>query len=75
MATHTLMVWGDNASSQISGAPDGRFKAIAPGGSINGLALRLDGTPILWGGRPDRTSAHPRPTRDREVPCRRTRPG
>ena len=47
--THTLMVWGDNTSSQISGAPDGKFKAIAAGGSINGLALQLDGNPILWG--------------------------
>ena len=44
----TLMVWGDNASSQISGAPDGKFKAAA-GGSINGLALQWDWTPILWG--------------------------
>lgn len=44
----TLMVWGDNASSQISGAPEGKCKAIA-GGSINGLALRWDWTPILWG--------------------------
>src|SRR5688572_23103303 len=49
MTTHTLMVWGDNASSQISGAPDGKFKAIAAGGSINGLALQWDSTPILWG--------------------------
>lgn len=49
MTTNTLMVWGDNASSQISGAPEGKFKAIAAGGSINGLVLQLDGTPILWG--------------------------
>jgi hypothetical protein len=44
-----LMVWGDDASSQISDAPDGKFKAVAAGGSINGLALRWDWTPILWG--------------------------
>ena len=49
MTTHTLMVWGDNASRQITDAPNGKFKAIATGGSINGLALKLDGTPILWG--------------------------
>ena len=48
----TLMVWGDNASSQISGAPVGKVKAIADGGSINGLALQWDGTPILWGSGP-----------------------
>ena len=54
----TLMVWGDNASSQISGAPDGKFKAIAAGGSINGLVLQWDGTPILWGGGP----SQPRPS-------------
>jgi len=47
----TLMVWGDNASSQISAAPEGDFKAIA-GGSINGLALRWDRTPVLWGSGP-----------------------
>lgn len=42
------MVWGDNASRQISDAPDGDLKAVA-GGSINGLALRRNGTPLLWG--------------------------
>lgn len=46
-----LMVWGDDTSGQISGAPDGKFKAMA-GGSINGLALRQDGTPVLWGTGP-----------------------
>src|SRR5689334_9221829 len=44
-----LMVWGDDTSLQISGAPDGCFKTVAPGGSINGLALHCDGTPVLWG--------------------------
>lgn len=48
----TLMVWGDDASSQISDAPDGKFKAVAAGGSINGLALRWDRTPVLWGAGP-----------------------
>jgi len=45
----TLLVWGDNASGQILSAPAGKFKALASGGSINGLALRWDGTPVLWG--------------------------
>ena len=45
----TLMVWGDDASGQISGAPEGDLKAIAGGGSFNGLALRWDRTPVLWG--------------------------
>jgi hypothetical protein len=49
---NTLMVWGDDASSQISTAPVGRLKAIAPGGSLNGLALRWDWTPVLWGAGP-----------------------
>ena len=44
----TLMVWGDDASGQVSGAPGGAVRAVA-GGSINGLALRWDRTPILWG--------------------------
>lgn len=48
----TLMVWGDDASSQISSAPAGRLADIAAGGSINGLALRSDSTPVLWGAGP-----------------------
>ena len=47
-----LMVWGDNASGLISNAPEGEFKATADGGSINGLALRWDRTPVLWGSGP-----------------------
>jgi Regulator of chromosome condensation (RCC1) repeat len=48
----TLRVWGDDASRQISDAPVGNFKALASGGSINGLALRWEGTPVLWGNGP-----------------------
>ena len=44
----TLMVWGDNASRQVSDAPSGDVRAVS-GGAINGIALRWDGTPILWG--------------------------
>jgi hypothetical protein len=51
-SAQTLRVWGDDSSSQISAAPDGDIKAVADGGSINGLALRWDGTPILWGSGP-----------------------
>jgi hypothetical protein len=47
----TLMVWGDDSQGQISDAPDGEFRAIA-GGSVNGLALRRDRTPVLWGSGP-----------------------
>ena len=43
-----LRLWGDDTSGQISGAPDGEFKAIA-GGALHSLALRFDGTPVLWG--------------------------
>ncbi len=46
-----LRVWGDDASGQISDAPAGNLKAVA-GGSFNGLALRQDGTPVLWGSGP-----------------------
>ncbi|CAN5327520.1 hypothetical protein BH23GEM2_BH23GEM2_20500 [soil metagenome] len=42
------MVWGDDTARQISDAPAGDLKAVA-GGSINGFALRRDGTPVLWG--------------------------
>ncbi len=48
---HTLMVWGDDTWGQISNAPEGKFNAVA-GGSINGLALRWDNTPVLWGSGP-----------------------
>src|SRR5262245_16820162 len=47
----TLMVWGDDTAGQISGAPGGDFKAVV-GGSINGLALRQDWTPVIWGSLP-----------------------
>lgn len=43
-----LRVWGDDASNQISSAPEGDFKAVM-GGAISSLALRFDGTPVLWG--------------------------
>jgi len=43
-----LRIWGDDASSQISGAPDGDFKAVT-GNAISSLALRFDGTIVLWG--------------------------
>ncbi|HUF66356.1 MAG TPA: hypothetical protein VMM17_10330 [Gemmatimonadaceae bacterium] len=46
-----LMVWGDDTSGQVAEAPNGNLKAVA-GGSINGLALRQDGTPVLWGSGP-----------------------
>jgi alpha-tubulin suppressor-like RCC1 family protein len=44
------MVWGDDTARQFSDAPDGDLKAVV-GGSVNGLALRQDGTPVLWGVR------------------------
>lgn len=46
-----LKVWGDNASRQISDAPGGPIKAVA-GGAFQSLALRPDGTPVIWGSRP-----------------------
>lgn len=47
----TLRVWGHDGGGQKSTAPDGSFRAIA-GGSFQGLALRTDGTPVLWGSSP-----------------------
>ena len=46
------MIWGDDTSRQISDAPEGDFKALADGSAINGLALRWDRTPVLWGTGP-----------------------
>ena len=57
----TLKVWGDDTYGQVSDAPDGHFKAIA-GGSINGLALRRDGTPVLWGRSTAQLGAPPIPS-------------
>jgi len=47
----TLRVWGADRSGQVSMAPEGNFKAVA-GGSFEGLALRMYGTPVLWGSGP-----------------------
>lgn len=46
-----LRIWGDDSSRQISSAPDGDFKAVT-GGALHSLALRFDGTPVLWGTGP-----------------------
>ena len=46
-----LKVWGDDTYGQISGAPHGNIKAVA-GGAFQSLALRPNGTPVLWGLRP-----------------------
>ena len=45
----TIMVWGNDSCGQLSTAPAGDFIAVA-GGSSQGLALRKDRTPFLWGG-------------------------
>jgi len=44
-----LRVWGDDASGQISSAPEEDIRAVATGGAIISLALRSDRTPVLWG--------------------------
>ena len=50
-APHSLRVWGDNKSHQKSDAPSGPIKAVASG-SFQSIALKPDGTPVLWGTRP-----------------------
>jgi hypothetical protein len=47
-----LRIWGDDKSRQKSDAPTGQIKAIA-GGAFQSLALRPDGTPVLWGLQPN----------------------
>ena len=47
----SLMVWGDDTHRQETDAPTGDVRAVS-GGAINGIALRRDGTPFLWGGGP-----------------------
>jgi alpha-tubulin suppressor-like RCC1 family protein len=64
LEAQNLMVWGDDGSGQISAAPEGDFKAIAEGGAINGLALRWDRTPVLWGSGPIGLAQIPAPLVD-----------
>jgi hypothetical protein len=46
-----LVVWGDNSAQQISAAPVGEeMRALAAGGPRQGLAIRADGSLVLWGG-------------------------
>ncbi len=46
-----VVVWGNNDHLQVSSRPRGHgFTRIAPGGATQGLALRSDGIPVLWGG-------------------------
>ena len=49
----TLMVWGSDASGQITEAPEGEFRFTAPGCAVQGLAIREDRTFELWGGNGD----------------------
>jgi alpha-tubulin suppressor-like RCC1 family protein len=44
-----VRVWGNNEAGQVANAPKKNVKAIARGGSLNGLALNADGTPFFWG--------------------------
>ena len=48
-----LMVWGNDAFGQISEAPEGDIRYIAAGGATQGLAIREDRSPVLWGGNQD----------------------
>jgi alpha-tubulin suppressor-like RCC1 family protein len=48
-----LRVWGDDSAGQVSTAPQGEFAAVARGGAFQGLAIRADGTLVLWGGAGD----------------------
>jgi len=45
-----VVVWGDDTYQQITKRPSGGFLKIAPGGATQGLALGVDGIPVLWGG-------------------------
>jgi alpha-tubulin suppressor-like RCC1 family protein len=46
-----LVVWGDDTSGQLSDAPVGDvISKIAAGGARQGLAIRDDGSLVLWGG-------------------------
>src|SRR5688500_6491070 len=49
-----LVVWGGNERLQITEAPKSRgaFWKVAQGGATQCLAIRMDGTPALWGNGP-----------------------
>ena len=45
-----IAAWGDSASVEIKNVPPGdKFRMIAPGGHSQSLAIRVDGTLLLWG--------------------------
>lgn len=56
-----LAVWGDDSAHQVTDAPTGEFRAIAKGGAFQGLAIRADGTLVLWGGFNDPLAVPPVP--------------
>jgi alpha-tubulin suppressor-like RCC1 family protein len=45
-----VVAWGDDSYGQVSGAPQGNFRAVVPGGGPQSLAIDADGTLVLWGG-------------------------
>jgi alpha-tubulin suppressor-like RCC1 family protein len=55
----TLRVWGTDANRQISGAPEGRFKALGAGGAFQAVALAINGEAVLWGGDGDPVAISP----------------
>jgi hypothetical protein len=45
-----VVVWGDDSHHQVRDTPPGKFKALAPGGAGQSLAIDEDGALVLWGG-------------------------
>ncbi len=56
-----LSAWGADSAHQLTDAPTGEFRAIAKGGAFQGLAIRSDGTLVLWGGFNDPGAVPPVP--------------
>lgn len=50
LGAQTVCVWGDDAYGQVSDAPVDAWK-IAGSAPLQGLAIRDDGSLVLWGGR------------------------
>ncbi|RJQ24431.1 hypothetical protein C4565_09715 [Candidatus Parcubacteria bacterium] len=46
-----VVAWGNDSQGQISGAPSGSDFIDIAGGSVFGMALRVDGTIEVWGGK------------------------
>ena len=60
--TGEIVAWGDDSNGQVSDPhPGDDFVKVVAGGSRQSLAIRKDGTLLLWGGQPPLPNGNPVP--------------